>query len=106
MPCQLEHIISVASLRARRAKVFGEGLRWEERFAVAVAADDVGAMFGHSLPEEAGHVVVTLGAGQFVIACRADGLRYLRVRMQAVQRVFAARERIEDALVIELARDA
>jgi hypothetical protein len=78
----------------------------EERLAVAVAAHDVGAVVDDAVPEEGGDVTKLRVAGQLVLAGRADDFRELRVGVQPAQRILAARQRIEDRLVIERMGDA
>src|SRR6266536_378767 len=72
--------------------------------AVAVAADDIRTMLRHALPEEAHNVVVALLPCQLVFAGSAYGFRYLRVCVQAVERIFAAGQRVKDGPVVEFLR--
>ena len=74
--------------------------------AVAVAADDIRTMLRHALPEEARNVVVALLPCQFVFAGCAYGFRYLSVCVQAVERIFAAGQRVKDGPVVEFLRHA
>ena len=79
---------------------------WKEMLAVAVAADDIRTMLRHALPEEARNVVVALLPCQFVFAGCAYGFRYLSVCVQAVERIFAAGQRVKDGPVVEFLRHA
>src|SRR5262245_59445480 len=106
MARQFQHIVRVTGLRARPPQMFGKSLWWKERFVVTVTADDIRTVSGNALPEETRHVVITLLAGQFIIARRADGFWNLRICVQTAQRVCTTRKGIENPLVIERARDA
>ena len=52
VPRQLEHVVGVAGLGRVRAERLGELLLGREHLAVAVAADDVGPLLDHGVPEE------------------------------------------------------
>src|SRR3989442_1121 len=106
MARQFEHVVCVARLGAGRTQMLRKVFRRKERFAVAVAADYIRSMMRHPFPEEARNVVIALLTGQLIIASRANGLRDLCVCVHPVERVLAARKRVEDPLMIKLSRDA
>src|SRR2546425_9841301 len=63
-------------------------------------------MMRDAFPEESCDIVVTLLAGEFIIAGCADRFWYLRVRMNAVERVLASCQRVENPFMVKLARDS
>src|SRR6266498_1866215 len=106
MASELEHVVCVARFSARRAKMLREVFWRKERLVVAVTAYRVRTMMCYAFPEETCDVVITLLSSQLKITSRANGFRDLCICVHTVERVLAAREGVEDPLVIELSRDS
>src|SRR5262245_52358588 len=104
VPCQLEHVISVAGLGAGCSELLREMLDREEVLAVAVTADHKGMMTSHTLPEERGNVVLAFLARDFVFTRRPHRLGDLRVGMQSAEPILSTSQRIEYGFMIELPR--
>ena len=98
---ELQHVVGVAGLGGGLAEVAREVRDRGEVLVLAVAPDRVGAVERDPLPERLGDRAVARLAGRLAVEGGADGLRDLRVRVQAVERVLAAGEGVEDAAVVE-----
>ena len=104
MQRELEHVVGAAGFAGGGIEMTRKGIHRKEMFAVAVAADDIGTMQRHPVPEKPGNVGITGLSGQFIKPCGADGFGDLHVGMQSVKDVVAARQRIHDGLVIKFLR--
>src|SRR5208337_2006235 len=101
MARQLEHVVGVAGFRRLGREMPGKIVRWKEMLAVAVAADDIGAMLRDAIPEETRDVFGALVPRQFILSRRADHLGNLRIGVKSVQAVLASGQRIEKGLLVE-----
>src|ERR1044072_5256301 len=72
---------------------------------IAVAADRIGVVVDNGVTEEFGSGLVLTLPRQFVEPSQTDQLRDLRIGVSPRQGVFSLRKRIEDAMVVELARE-
>ena len=100
---QLQHVVRVAGLGRGLPEVAREVGDRREVLVLAVAPDRVGAVQRDALPEGLGHGAVAGLARDLAVAGGADRLRDLGVRVQAVERVLADGEGVEDAPVVEQA---
>ena len=98
---ELQHVVGVAGLGGGLAEVAGEVRDRGEVLVLAVAPDRVGAVERDPLPERLGDRAVAGLSRDLAVEGGADGLRDLRVRVQAVERVLAAGEGVEDRPVVE-----
>ena len=104
MQRELEHVVGAAGFAGGGIEMTRKGSHRKEMFVVAVAADDIGTMQCHPVPEIPGNVGKTGLSGQFIKPCGADGFGDLHVGMQSIKDVVAARQRIHDGPVIKFFR--
>ena len=103
---ELQHVVGVAGLGRGLAEVPGEMGDGGEVLVLAVAADRVRAVEGDALPERLRDCAIARLPGHLAVTGGADRLRDLGVRVQAVERVLAASEGVEDRPVVEEAGEA
>src|ERR1017187_3734267 len=98
---ELEHVVGVAGLTGIGAQMPRELVGREKMFVVAVSANDVGTAQRDGVPKSMCDGQKLRIASEFVFAGRADDFWNLRVRVDAVQLVFAARQRVENSGMVE-----
>ena len=105
-PGQLQHVVAAAVLAGAVAQLAGDHVRGVPVLVVAGAADDVRVVAGDDPPEVRRDVVIAGVPGFLPDPDAGDHLRDVGVRVQAVQVVLAAGQRVEDPGVVEPLRRA
>src|SRR5208283_1896078 len=100
---QFHHVVTAAALFRIGAQLSGNFSGVLPELIIACAAGAVGMLGSDFLPEVVRDVEITLFAGKFITAYRADDLGNIRVGMIAAQSVAVLRQRIKDFLVVETA---
>ena len=107
MTGELHHVVRTAALFRVLAQFTGEfaGV-CVPGFSVAGTPRAIGALAGNFIPEITCDVAIPLLPRQLIAASGADGLRDMRVRMNAFELVAMLGERIEEHRFLEAARHA
>jgi len=104
MAGEFEHVVGVAALAGVVAEAVVEPVRFAAVFIIAVAADDVGVVPDHGLPEKTGDGEVRKAAGQLVAADGSDRLGHVGVGVLAGHGVDPLCQFAQDELVVEPVR--